>query len=166
MKRVFLLLMVSLKAMTCISQDIVVDPSSAINFAETNFVKVYRCDRIPSLCYDTKNVSIIENSKISPCFTQVETLNKNRSNQLVAILTAKASYKKYSYYAFTTDYAIILFNKRKKIIGYINFSFVCSNLYSYPIISAQKSLSPTDLNDIGLSEEGKKAILKVLRIKV
>lgn len=148
----------------CVAQSITKTPTTTEGIEKTEFIKVYRCDRLPSNCYDTKDISIIVAGKVSPCFKLLKTLDKPKTRKLISILTSKSCYKKYPYDAFTTDYSIILFNNKKAIIGSINFSFICSNLYSDIALKQKEALSPKNPNEVGLSEYGKKEILKTIGI--
>lgn len=148
----------------CVAQVINSRLKSIISINNTEFIEVYKCDRLPSFCYDTKDISIIVDGKISKCFKLLKTLDRQKSKKLVSILKSKCSYQRYSYDAFTTDYAVILFDNKKNIIGSVNFSFVCSNLYSDILLKEKQEISPQNPNEVGLSQYGKKAILKTIGI--
>lgn len=155
-----MLLLIRVSFGTC--QEVKVNLKKHIVVDDIKSIRLFECNRAGHDCYDQKEVYIITGNRLSPCFRLIKTLNEADSKKLVGILRSKATYSVNKYYAFTTDYAIVLYDKHNAVNGYVTFSFVCNNLFPEPDIDEQKSVSPNDISLAGFSKSGRMKILKIL----
>ncbi|SHM67396.1 hypothetical protein [Mucilaginibacter sp. OK098] len=165
MKNFFLALALSmLNVGLCLGQQIKYDIRPDITIRGTKYAKLFKKTNETEECNDQKSGSVIDKNKLSSCFRLVKTISSTDSRKIVGILRSKGTYGFLKYDCFSTDYAIVLFSKSDAVIGYVNFSFTCGNLYSNPVIDEQKSLSPKNYSLVGFSKNGKSQLLKILRL--
>lgn len=165
MKNITLNLLLLLIAGFGASQEVKLNLKKHMVADNIKYIQLFERNRAGHDCYDQKVADIMINKtshKLSPCFRLIKTLNEVDSKKLIGILRSKETYTVNPYYAFTTDYAIVLYDKNNAVNGWVNFSFVCNNSYSMPDIDEKKIVSPKDVSLAGFSKSGRIKILKIL----
>gem|GEM_PF-2104173 len=165
MKKIIVCISLLLKVSFGICQEVKLNIKKHMVADDIKYIQVFECNRAGHDCYDQKGADIMINKtgrRLSPCFRLIKTLNEADSKKLIGILRSKETYTVNPYYAFTTDYAIVLYDKNGAVNGWVNFSFVCNNSYSMPDIGEKKIVSPKDETLAGFSTIGRARILKIL----
>ena len=118
---------------------------------KTRFIHVYKFLRKTIKCGDSKNERIGDGSDISECFFLKKKLNPLFTKRIVDILLNQNSFTKANENCFTTDYGMILFDEKNKIIGAITMSSNCNNIgFNYIKIKT-------------LTDKANNKILKIIR---
>lgn len=87
-------------------------------------------------CDQSKNASIIQNNKISPCFTYISTFEKDDAKKIINFLNARSTYgATVDTTCFETHHALLILEKNV-VIGYVNISLTCDRIISNPAIPA------------------------------
>ncbi|WP_184544270.1 hypothetical protein [Mucilaginibacter sp. FT3.2] len=95
---------------------------------KAKFISVYKIDRNAINCFDKKNITLIVRNSISTCFRLKKKLGPLLAKRVAAIFLNKHSFENKDQNCFTTDFGMILFDDRKRVIGNITMSLVCNNL--------------------------------------
>lgn len=138
--------------------------SKNLVIGNVEFMKLY-VDSNKRECDQKKAISIIFNDKISSCFDYVKSFSKGDCHKILKHINTSSTYGGEDVACFETDYALLLYNKQKTIIGYINISFFCNKLNSNPRIDAIKVLSSGKIRRNGFSKHGRKELLELLGLK-
>ena len=166
MKTKFFLIIaiILLKTSLCLGQQQKYDIKRTLTVEEIRYIKLFKMNQDSGNCIDQKAGSVITAHKMSPCFKFVRNFTCLESKRIIRLLRSKNTYGFLKYDCFSTDYAIVIYGYNDSVIGYVNFSFICSNLYSVTEIEEQNSLSSKNKNLVGFSNNGKTQILKLLRL--
>jgi hypothetical protein len=118
---------------------------------KTAFINVYKMLRNSPNCLDKKNLILHDGNNIDPCFHLKRKLSPLLAKRVVEIFLNRNSYGKPDPNCFSTDYAMILFDKEKKNIGTITMSLICNNL------------SFNNRPPIKLTNKAKNELVKIIR---
>lgn len=166
MKKIIIITAVFLKVNLLIGQEIKLNLKPNLTAQDTYSIQLFKISRESEPCSDQKAGSIIHGTTFSTCFKLIKKLNTGDSKKVINLLRKKETYGFLKYDCFSTDYAILVFDKNSTVIGYVNFSFICSNMYSKPTINEQRMLSPKDMTLVGLSNKGRKGLLRAFGLSL
>ena len=165
-KTLLFILIAILKINSLSAQQEAVEISLAkqITASASNTIKLYKFNPA-NRCGQSKRLSIIYENKISTCFDYVKTIGVGDVKKIVSLLRAPATYGSEDVACFDTDYALLIFDEKNVVIGYVNISFSCNKLNSNPIINEQAHYSKGELRKVGFSKKGRNSLLNLLAIK-
>ena len=133
------------------------------NFNSASSLLLYKFNPKNS-CDQSKAVSIIKDNKISQCFDFVKTFNGTKVKEILNLLNNEDTYGNEDVACFDTDHALILYNVKNEVVGYINISESCNKLISNPEIKEMEFYSQGGLRKVGFSKKGKDKIKQILGI--
>jgi hypothetical protein len=95
---------------------------------KTTLINIYKKNQKLPDCASFKTALFMEGGKIPSCFLLKKELNTLVTKRIIKIFLNKKSFQKPSPECFSTDFGMILFDSKKRIIGNIALSSVCNNL--------------------------------------
>jgi hypothetical protein len=134
-----------------------------ITASASNTIKLYKFNP-NNPCEQSKAVSIIYENKVASCFDYVKTIAVGDVKKTVSLLRTPTTYGSEDVACFDTDYALLIFDKKNVVIGYVNISLSCNKLISNPIITERGYYSKGGLQKVGFSKKGRSNLLKLLAI--
>lgn len=95
-------------------------------------------------CDQSKNASIVQDNKISPCFNYLKTFEKEDAKKIIHFLNAPSTYgAPVDAACFETHYALLVLDK-DVVTGYVNISLSCNRIISSPVIPAAATAMPQE----------------------
>jgi hypothetical protein len=149
MKPFLLVFIIIALSNSCFSQ--ILNSKDQAELTSTKFIRVYEFDRSSHNCSDKKNIPIILFNRIVSCFRFKKKLDIRYTQQIIGILSNRSSFKQQSSVCFTSDFGMILFDDKQKMIGSITTSLNCDNL------------SFNNSPPIKLTRKAKNRLLKIIR---
>jgi len=138
MKYLFATILIYTCSNFCLGQSLDIKVKDALKQAK--FIDLYRISRNSKDCEDSKDPMIFAENKIDPCFYKVKKLSLEALNTLTTILLNEHSYHEPYSNCFTTDFGLIIYNERHKMISYATLSLQCNNL----VFNSDTPLTLTD----------------------
>ena len=117
-------------------------------------------------CKQDKAISIIYKGKLdTSCFTYLKTIDQKQSQVLCNELLSPKTYGSFGHSCFDTDYALLLYNHKDVVIGYVNLSLGCLWSSGEPKIPAEANSYIDGEPAPALTKYGESTIRKLLGVK-
>lgn len=145
------------------NDSIILNISKDIFPADVHYMKLYKYDE-KNDCEQSKAVSIIYNKQLSVCFDYIKIIKGKEMLDFLTTVKNPKTYGSEDVACFDTDHALILYNVKDEVVGYINISDSCNKLISNPEIKEREFYSQGGLRKVGFSKKGKEKIKQILGI--
>ena len=106
----------------------IIDSKEKSAMEKTSFVSIYKINRTSEECSEQKNATLFQNGTLSPCFQLKKKLNREEISQVIKIFLNANSLKTNYEDCFTSDFGMIFYDPKKKIVAYFTMSLSCGNI--------------------------------------